>query len=102
MDAIDLLCLAVWVLSWTAAAYLAGRYASPRRHLHQTPGATEMSKVTDAFTAYGAYRDQKEAEAVAAAVAQERAAHQSEIDAAVDAAETADAATIAAAIPPAQ
>jgi hypothetical protein len=59
----------------------------------------EMSKVTEAFAAYVAYRDQKEAAAVEAAVDAEKANHQAEVEAAVAASEDADAAAISAAVP---
>ena len=58
-----------------------------------------MSAVMDSFARYVAYRDQKEADAVSAAVEAEKANHQAEIDAAVEAAEAADAAAIDGAIP---
>jgi hypothetical protein len=64
-----------------------------------TDGDPEMSKVTDAFAAYVAFRDQKEADAVAAAVQAEKDSHQGEVDTAVEAAEAADAAIIEAATP---
>lgn len=64
------------------------------------PNEDQMSQaVQDAFNAYVAFRDQKEAAAVQAAVDAEKASHQAEVDAAVQAESDADAAIITSAMP---
>lgn len=92
----------MYPVSVLAAVLLGVRLASPAPFDSTTQEDPEMSKVTDAFAQYVAYRDQKEADAVTAAVAAEAANHQAEVDAAVDANEDAEAGAILLAIPTAE